>query len=219
MSNRIEFVAGVCPLIYKECEHTQVLITRELTAKEATGKLAGMWGLGYETVEEKDGIVETHQEAIARYFQEELKVTKGEVYLPQDLDKAKICIVRISPPEMAAWVHVYPCPVSGDFEAEPGDFKDEVGQPLWIDLNKILAAERGSRRILFRAGTYEIIEEHVIRQEVTKRGVRIYHNPKNLPPWQIYRLMEQGFSQTEALSRLGVDPKPLLDSQVLIHSL
>lgn len=216
----LEKVAGVCPVIYKKENPFKILIVRELTDKLLTGKLAGMWGIGYETVEKGDGLNgESHRQAISRFFEEEIRVLSGRVYIHEDLSQAKIAKVRISPPEMGAWVHAYPLPASEDFSAVRGNFQDEVDGPIWMDCETILAAEKGSNRILFRAGTYEIVKSHLDRLKNPSSPVVIEPNPINLPPWNFFRLREQGLSQTEALSQEGIDPTILSESHFLIHSL
>lgn len=213
---RVELIAGVCPIIYRESEPTKVLVVPELTAKEVTGKFSRMWGLGYETVEEG----ESHWETIRRFFIEEVRAREGEIVLPLDLEPTKIAIIRISPPEMAAWVHAYPCPVPDSFEARRGNFVDEVGAPVWLDTQAILGEEQGPNRMIFRAGTYELVRAFENRlAHPTDNTVAIIPTPINLPDWRVYRLIEQGFSQTEALSQLGIDPQPLLSSWERVRSL
>lgn len=215
-----EKVAGVCPVLYKPGEPTKVLMVRELTDKELTGKLAGMWGIGYETVEAGFGDNgESHRQAISRFLAEEIRVIRGSVKMPEKLSQVKLAIVRISPPEMAAWVHAYALPVSEDFVAERGIFQDEVDGPVWIDCKTILEAERGKNRGLFRAGTYEIAGSHVAHLVNPSSPVVVEPNPINLPPWEFFRLRKQGFSQTEALSQLDVDSRPLQESHLLVRSL
>lgn len=216
INSRVELVAGVCPLLYYPEDPYKVLVIRELTAKKLTGKLAGMWGLGYETVEQG----EDHRATIHRFFQEEITVVKGRVFIPEDLEAAKLCVVRISLPEMSAWLHVYACPVSADSILSAGNFEQEVKNPLWIDAKKILEVEKGAQRILFRAGTYEILKSHLVRlSDPDNFNPLIYEDPINLPPREVYRLMEGGLSQIEALCQLGIDPRPLEQSLALIHSL
>lgn len=216
IDSRAELVAGVCPLLYYPEEPHKVLITRELTAKKLTGKLAGMWELGYETVEQR----EDHRAAIYRFFQEEVRIVDGRVFIPKELEAVKLCVVRISPPEMAAWIHVYACPVSEDLILSAGNFRYEVENLLWVDSCKILEMENEAKRILFRAGTYEILKSHLARlSNPDNFKPLICENPINLPNWEVYRLMEEGLSQSEALCQLGIDPRPLEQSMALIHSL
>lgn len=220
MNNRIEKVAGVCPVLYKPDDPTKVLIVRELADKELTGKLAGMWGIGYETVEDSDGENgESHRQAISRFFDEEMRILSGRMLMPEHLSQTKLAIVRISPPHMAAWVHAYAFPVTEDFAATRGAFQDEVDGPVWIDCEAILDAERGRNRVIFRAGTYEIVKSHLVRLANPGSGVVIEPNPINLPPWEFFRLRERGINREEALSQVGVDPRLLQESHSLIHSL
>lgn len=216
IDSRAELVAGVCPLLYHPEDPYKVLVIRELTAKKLTGKLAGMWGLGYETVEQE----EDHCAAIYRFFQEEIKIVDGRVFIPEDLEAAKLCVVRISLPEISAWLYAYACPVSEDLVISVGSFEHEVKNPLWIDANKILEVEKGAKRILFRAGTYEILKSHLAHlSDPDNFKPLICENPINLPNWEVYRLMKEGLSQSEALCQLGIDPRPLEQSLALIHSL
>ncbi len=216
IDSRIELVTGVCPVLYYPEDHQKVLVVRELTAKRQTGKLAGMWGLGYETVEPG----EDHRAAINRFFLEEVKIVDGTVFIPDNLEESKLCVIRISPPEIAAWLHVYACPVSEDLIVSNGSFQQEVQFPLWMDVDRILRAESNSNRILFRAGTYEIVKSFLAKLNLGKNFVpQEYFDPINIPPVEIYNLMEQGLSQSEALCRLGIDPTQLEQSHYLIHSL
>lgn len=215
-----EKIAGVCPVLYKPDDPTKILVVRELTDKEVTGKLFGMWGIGYETVEASDGVNgSSFRQALDRFFAEEIQVVSGRVLMPETLSEVKLAQIRISPPHMAAWVHAYALPVSEDFVATRGTFQDEVDGPLWMDCETILEAEQGKNRVLFRPGTYEIVKSHLTRLENPSSPVVVELNPVNLPPWEFFRLREQGFSQNEALSRLGIDPRPLEDSHHLVHSL
>lgn len=215
MSSRVEFIAGVCPVLYKPSDTARILMIPELTAKEATGKLAGMWGPPFETVEEG----ETHRQAIERcIFDEETKVRQGRIFIPDNLQDTRLCVVRISPPEVAAWVHAYSIPVSDDFEVERGNFNHEVGNPEWVDCQTVIEAEKGANRIVFKPATYEIIKAHIER--LSNPG-QFQHKevltPVNLPDWRIYQLIEGGVSQFEALFLSGVDPTPLLNSEELIR--
>ncbi len=216
IDQKAELVAGVCPLLFKQEQPETVLVVHELTAKKITGKYVGMWGLGYETVEAG----ETHRQAIDRYFQEEVRVIQGQVFTPEDLEASKLCIVRISPPEMEAWVHAYPYPVSKDFAVERGDFKDEIGRSAWVDATKVLELEGSRNGIIFRPGTYEIIRAHLEKLLQPDSFVtRIHATPSNLPNWDLFRLLEEGFNQIEALYHLGIDPTLLSNSPDSIRSL
>lgn len=224
---RVEKVAGVCPVLYKPSNPEMVLILQENEWKRQTGKLANMWGLPYETVEPNGfDLLESHKEAIGRCTGdinnsgEEIRVLRGAVLIPEDLERSKLSIVRISPPEIAAWVHAYACPVTEDFLAERGRFYKEIGGLVWANASRLLATQRGRERIKpLRAGTYEILPDLFASLRDETRPVGIYPNPFNLPPWEIYDLLEAGLSQREALSRVGIDPKILEDSHFLIHSL
>lgn len=213
--DRIELVAGVCPLLYKADNPDSVLITRELRYKEQTGKLAGMLGFGYESVEEG----ESYRDATLRYFQEELKPVAGKMYIPDDLEASTLCITRISPPEMQAWVHAFSIPVSSDFEAVRGSEVDEIDGPWWVDARKILQIERTKAGSVFRCGTFEIALAHMVKLKNTDFNPKICDTPINLPDWRLYRLMEEGFSQNEAMCRVGLDPQLLANSQELVRLL
>lgn len=223
-TDRVELVTGVGILLYRQNDPDQVLISREIQYKELTGKLAGQWGTtGFETQELKaDGIPENHREVIERYFHEEIRVVKGNVDIPYDLEEAKLCIARISPPEKAAWVHVYHTPVSDDFKSEIGECSDEISEVQWASCKKILAF-RGTRfEKIIRPPGYEILQEHVwFIDGMFRHEERIYPNPLNLPPWEVYQLIEQGFSQDQALSLLGYAyaPRILRESSDLIRLL
>lgn len=211
---RIELLAGVCPVLYKPNQPYSVLMTQELTTKELTGKVAGMWGPPFETVE----VGENHRQALERCFEEEIRITRGKAFIPVDLEEAKLCIVRVSPPESAAWVHAYSVPVSADFEAVRGDFMDEVGHPEWVNCSRVLDAEKGNNRIIFRPATYEIIRAHLARLSKPIGFIpREVETPINLPDWELFHLIDQGVSQIEALFQLGIDPQPLLNSRFLIR--
>lgn len=221
-ADRIELVTGIGVLLYRASNPDQILISREIKYKELTGKLVGEWATtGYETQEFKpDGVLESHREVIERYSSEEIRVIRGRAYIPSNLEETKLCVARISPPEMAAWIHTYHLPVSDDFEAEVGDFKDEIGEVAWASCRKLLSLKETPLQILLRPASFEILQEHIWAQkEVSRRDVQDYPDPFNLPPWRVYRLLEAGFTQDEALSQLGIDPRPLRESSALIRSL
>lgn len=230
-SERIEIVRGVCALIYRATDPKTVLISQELEAKELTGKLANQWGLGYETVKKEAGVWETDRTAIERCVGpdgEEVKITKGSMFIPDTLDDSKLCIVRISPPDKDAWVHAYSVLVSDDFAITQGKFRKEMGEVAWAsckDILEIIEDERIRARLsIFRPGTYEILTQHLQRQSKENSfEVGIVPEPINLPRWEVYNLMRakgrKRLTQGEALSQLGIDPKPLEDSLVLVHSL
>lgn len=231
-SERIEVVKGVCALIYRVVDPKTVLISQELEAKELTGKLASQWGLGYETVKKEGRVWETDRTAIKRCIGsdgEEVKVVEGSMFIPDSLDDSKLCIVRISPPDIGAWVHAYPVPVSDDFAVTRGKLRKEMGEVAWAsceDILEMIEDERKRARIsIFRPGTFEILTQHLQRQAEEKIfEVGIFPEPINLPPWEVYSLMERTkgrrkLTQSEALSQLGIDPQPLEDSLALVHSL
>lgn len=180
-----------------------------------------MWGPGFETVDKKpNGQMETHPETIARFFEEEVKVKQGRIFIPEDLESSRLAVVRISPAENQAWVHAYPVPVSEDFIPQRGSFEDEVGQPRWVDGRKVLNAAGTSNEIVFRTGTYEILRNHLSKfmPDIISTS-HFVDSPINLPNWDIYDLMKKGVNQIKALSLLGIDPSPLLRAEVLIRSL
>lgn len=231
--DRIELVAGVCPLVYRQDRPRVVLLTQELTSKKLTGKLAGQWGPGYETRESVNGRLESHREAIERYFEEEV-VLGSNVTIPDEdtLKENKLCIARISPPEQAAWVHAYPFPVQADVRVRRGARKKEIGKVAWVDLEAVLAMKGTPNEIIFRPGTYEILEKHrerlIFIQAQKQNGlcfeVGYFPSPVNLPDWRVYDLMERNngtvaLTQNRALSRLGIDSRPLRASLSLIRSL
>lgn len=195
-------INGVCPFIYRMDDPKKVLFVPELTAKEGSGKLAGQLGPGFETVEPG----ENHRDAINRFFREEIHPTNGIAFIPDRLEESKLCTIRVSHQELSAeaWVHVYPIPVSSDYVAGQGSFDHEVGMPIWVDGEKVLEIQRNyPQKLLFRAGTSEIIKKHFEKIRNPDRAVfeRILH-PEGIPPREVYRLMrEEGLSQTEALSR------------------
>lgn len=220
-SERVELVTGIGILLYRQSNPDQVLATKENNAKELTGKLAGQWvPSGYETHDlNSNGLPETYAEVIDRYGKEEIRKLGGQIFIPERLEESKLLIARISPPEMAAWVHSFRIPVSDDFEVEPGDFENEIGDATWVSAQKLLDLKGTDLQILLRAGSYEILEAHVMINQGLTTGFGIHENPVNLPNWQTYRLMEKGVTQDVALSQLGIDPQPLKDSSALIRSL
>ncbi|TSC66302.1 MAG: hypothetical protein CEO21_212 [Microgenomates group bacterium Gr01-1014_80] len=123
---RIELVTGVGTLLFRRSNPDQVAIARENNFKKLTGKLAGQWATtGYETRDPKpDGFMETFREVIDRYCREEIGVIRGQIYIPDNLEEAKLCVARISHPDDEAWVHVHDLPVSDDFEIVVGDFEN-----------------------------------------------------------------------------------------------
>ncbi len=220
-SERIESVTGIGVLLYRSTNPDQILIAREAQYKRLTGKLVGEWATtGYETQESKpSGVLETYREVIDRYSTEEIRKIRGQIYIPDNLEEARLCSARISEPEMAAWVHAYHFPVSDDFEAEIGDFKGEISEIVWSSCRKLLVLRGTALEILLRPAAYEILQEHIWALEGRPRSGD-YFNPVNLPPWEFYDIMEQGApSQDAALCQLGIDPWPLANSAVLIRSL
>lgn len=214
---QIPTVNGVCPLIYRIDKPSHIMVVQELTAKELTGKLSGQWGPGFETIEPG----ENHRNAIDRFLKEEVLPTRGSIAIPERLEESKLCTVRVSPEGLSpeAWVHVYPVPVSPDFEGTQGSFVHEVSKPIWVDAKRVLATQGvNSRSMLFRTGTYEIFRKHLEKVDHPEQSVfeRILH-PDGMPAREIYRLMGDGLSQIEALSQLYGNPPQLEDSLAWIR--
>jgi 8-oxo-dGTP pyrophosphatase MutT (NUDIX family) len=190
-------------------------MTTEKNAKEKSGKLQGQLGFPYETVEPG----ESHPQAIERLLEEEVTVTAGQIAILNPLESAKLAIVRVSKPEVGAWLHAYQIPVTPETQFRRGTFDHEVGDPIWVDVRKVLTTE-GAQRVLFKGGTTEIARAHLAHlKNPHELRRRIVENPTELPNWAVYELMKKGFTQIEALSQLGIDPTPFLRSEVLIHSL
>ncbi len=215
IDSRVELISGVGAVIYRQNNPHQVLMTTEKNSKEESGKLQGQLGFPYETVEPG----ESHAQAMDRLLQEEVAVTAGRIAIPHPLESAKLSIVRVSKPEVGAWLHAYQISATQDSQFRRGSFDHEVGEPVWVDVRRILATQ-GTQRVLFKGGTSEIARAHLAHLE-NPHQLRslIVEKPTELPNWEIYELMKKGFTQIEALSQLGIDPTPFLRSEVLIHSL
>ena len=199
-------VAGVCPVIRYIDDPSIFFASTESTWKRLTNKFTGQIGLGYETVEK----YETHREAIDSYFQEEVIVSKGEIYIPDDLEKALLCVVQLS---KGAWLFAYDVKSSRDIELRVGKEKEEIGGVCKISYNKVKEAQKGSERFWFRAGTLEIMDSAIAFDSNPKAfRPNLYLNSSSTIPDKFFNLMETGkFNQTEALSRSGIQLPPLED--------
>jgi len=213
MVSSTEIEAGVCPFIVHPSNPDLFLAVIELQNKEYTYKVAGTLGPGFETVKREEG--EDHIGAINRFFREEILVLRGQVFIPDPLEAAKLCKVQLSPD---TWVAVYPMRVSDDFVAGIGTEKHEIAGPLWLSRRRSLETTAGSGRVLFRTGTNEILECYRDRYDYSLQfPLREYSEPLKPFPPEVFDWIRKGATSTEALSLSGVDPRPLLDYLVLAH--
>lgn len=216
MAISLEQEAGICPFITHPKESDFFLAIMELENKEYSYKLAGMFGPGFETVKREEG--ESHRGAIDRFFIEEVTKVRGQVFIPNNLEEAKLCKVQLTP---GAWVAVYPVSVSEDFEAGIGTARKEVSTPIWLSRSRTLRAiSEGSGRLLFRTGTKEILESYRNRFDYgLQYPTREYPDPMRPFPPEVFEKMQQGITPFEALSQSGIDPIPLINSLLSIHLL
>lgn len=213
MVSSTELEAGVCPFIVHPSDPDLFLAVTELQNKEYTYKVAGTLGPGFETVKKEEG--EGHIDTVNRFFREEILVLRGQVFIPDPLEEAKLCRVQLS---SNTWVAVYPIRVSEDFVAAIGTEKHEIAGPLWLSRRRSLETIEGPGRVLFRTGTKEILECFRDRYDYNLQfPPREYSEPLKPFPSEVFDWISKGASSTEALSRSGIDPSPLLDDLVLSH--
>lgn len=211
-SERIEVVAGVCPLIIHPINTNLYLGIQEKTWKRETNKLAGMWSPAFETVEPG----ESHLEALKRCIGgksgqplgEEIGLKRGVLTLAKDVDTALLCKVQLSP---GVWLYVYPVVASKDLVVGRGSKGNEVESPAWMSADLILESLFKPKQFSFRPGVLEIVKSFKDwRSNIFTYQPRIFESPVNSVPYRVFDLLESGISQSEALSRLGLGPQRLL---------
>lgn len=203
--------AGVGALII-DPETFRFLCITELHVKRGTNKLAGQISIPMESVEPTD---RDRRRAWKKLFTEEIKPVNFD---PREINQMFLGQFELVP---NIFVHCRAFIVPHDAQIVSGTKKAEVTDMQWHNSDEILRQPQGSIR--FRLGVREIIKTFYIdfQQKLAdfKPVICSYGSLLNNIPVQIFELMEEGLSQSEALSQLGIDPKPLEDSLALIHSL
>lgn len=196
MSEIEERTTGVGALIVVADTHRPDFLTIEETrTKRSSGKLKGMRSLPMETVE--DG--ETHQQALARLLQEEVRL--NTVCLAGELIRLKLGRYELTP---GVVLHAYVIEAPRDSGISVGSGVD-VQRPEWTSIEEVLATSRGSLR--FRPGVKEIITTYLdYLQDKESFQQVIYSSDElaNTVPNDVYDLIDQGTNETEALSQLGL---------------
>ncbi|OGE43232.1 hypothetical protein A3B45_00725 [Candidatus Daviesbacteria bacterium RIFCSPLOWO2_01_FULL_39_12] len=203
-----EIKAGVCPLIINSTNPNLYLGVQERTWKRETNKLAGMWSPAFETVEPGESHLATLKRCIGAGCGEEISIVGGEITIPDNLDNSLLCKVQLS---SGIWLYVYPLVASNDLEVVTGLYTHEVQTPAWISDSLVVASKYRPGNFTFRPGVLEISES--LREQKANRWTyrpRIYENPVNSVPTEVFDLLEAGISQNEALYRLGLGPQQLL---------
>lgn len=190
----VERVTGVGALVVSP--NDQFLCITELRPKRLTGKLAGMKSLPMETVEGG----ESHQEALIRLFQEEVKIG-----VDNSLDKPlKLCTGQLTP---GVWLHAYLFDVNSELVIQSGSELNEIGEVSWMSIEDVLKSEVGNLR--FRPGVREVLLSfREYRKNPANFQPKAYHTMIDRVPEEIFDLIDSGLSQREALSRLGYYLQP-----------
>lgn len=203
--------AGVGALII-DPETFLFLCITELHVNKGTNKLAGQISIPMESVEHTD---RDRRRAWNKLFTQEIK--------PVNFDPRKTNQVFLGQFELVPqiFVHCRVFIIPHDAQILLGSEKAEVTGMQWYSFDEILRQPKGSLR--FRLGIREIVKtfyrDFQQNSAEFKPVIYTYDKLRNSIPTQVFELIEGGLSQSEALSRLGIDPRPLEDSMALIRSL
>lgn len=182
------------------------LTIKELNSKRSTNKLAGMRSLPMETVEAG----ETHNLALKRMFFEE---TIPNPWLGGLLDTTLLCKAQLSP-GVVLYSYLVEAPWQTTFSL--GSDTQDVTDPHWMPRSRVLFPENNNH-FAFRPGVFETIMSYNHRlRDPQNFEPQTFINLKNAVPDRVFDLMDQGVSQTEALSQLGLLPEPPLEPQLEI---
>ncbi len=175
----LETIAGVCALIVTQ--GGLFVAVQETRHSRITNKVPGMVSAPMETV--KPG--ETHQQALKRLLEEEVKV----IGLENPQARVKLCQVQLSP---GVWIHAYFLEVREQLPLESGNDGDTIN-PQWMNMNKIMETDPNKGR--FRPGMREIAQSYLTRLQCLQNGgvyeSGVYFVPQGSVP-------EEVFSQIEA---------------------
>ncbi|EKD90799.1 MAG: hypothetical protein ACD_30C00090G0020 [uncultured bacterium] len=204
-----ERIAGVGALIVcPEWMDRGFLSIEELRAKRSTNKLAGMRSIPMETVEGE----ETHNQALQRMFREE---TIPSMNLGSSLDRTLLCSAQLSP---GVVLYSYLIEVPWIIKFSSGADTQDVIEPRWIPRTSVLYPDPVNL-FAFRPGVYETLVSYNRRLDNPQNFIpETFVNLKNLVSTEVFDLMDQGLSQTEALSRLGLVQQPYPDFPSLDRS-
>lgn len=204
-----EKVAGVGALVVcPDWLDRGFLTVKELRTKRSTNKLAGMRSIPMETVEEG----ETHNQALQRMLCEEITPS---IYLGSNLDNILLCRSQLSP---GIFLYSYLLEVPWPISFRLGTDTLDVTDPMWIPRTSVLYPDPVNS-FAFRPGVYETLTSFSRRLDNPQKfEAATFVNLKNLVPTEAFDLMDQGFSQTEALSRLGLVQQPYPEFQSLDRS-
>lgn len=195
MVDIIENKSGVGAFIVAPERPDSFLAITELTSKRSSNKLCGMYSPPFETVE--DG--ETHQDALRRVFTEELRIIRGEVPIPKDLESAKLCVVQLSP---NVWLHTYLLQASEGTIFRLGDMKHEVGMSFSAKIKDVIESGNDPTSLIYRPASIEIAYSYLkyLRDPQNFQPL-IYQKTFHSVPAEIFDRLERQANQNEALSR------------------
>jgi len=168
---------------------------RHTQAKEASLKLASQISMPTET--KHPG--ETDVDAIQRLWEEELAV--------QDIKDPGIylnaCVFEAPRAKAILRTHLFFAPYISEIRLIDG----EIADTGWSPFHDCLNTPRGSWR--FRSGLYESIQSYRnwVRNPEGYYPVTYTQSIHSIP-MEVFVLMRQGFTEKEALSRLGLDLLP-----------
>ncbi len=191
-----EQVAGVGAfIVVPSIPELGFLTIEEQSSKRLTNKLKGMRSLPMETIE----IGENHQQALERLFREEVRIPV--ISHPDNLTRLKLSTCELTEGVILHAYLIELAPTLHPF-GEIGSHKDEVGNVDWTNTMDVLMA-KGSLR--FRPGVFEVVSSYIgYRARPETFTPFVYTRLRDQVPMGIFDLMEQGISQTEALSRFGL---------------
>lgn len=169
---------------------------QELATKRSTNKLAGMITFPMETIEAG----ESHQDAMVRLYQEELRLTPA---VARD-DLTKILLSRIElTPGAVCYVYLH--------EVEPGvllgvggSTDQEVSPPKWTPFRDILNTKGGAYSV--RGGVRESVLDFIDRRNnpnIYQLKLHRYFELFHHVPAYVFDLIERGVSE-EGFVSLGI---------------
>lgn len=216
----MERLAGVGAFIVKESNPNLFLAITEGYSNRLTNKIAGMISAPFETIKEDD---RNHKRALERIFkkvgykgEEELCILQGDIKVPEELEKAKLCIVQLTE---GVWLHAYLLYASADLVVGKGKEADVIDEPQLVSIDEVLDFERGGNGFRFRPGMVEIVKNYLSYLTDPENHIpQIYLEPVNSIPTSVFDLVGSGVSQTEVWSQLYFEHLRLAGSPALVHS-
>lgn len=196
-----ERVAGVGALVIRGDGWQDVLsrcflTVRELCDKRASNKLAGMLSIPMETVEPGEDLTS----ALGRMFEEEV-VIDG---LDRDAleSRIKLCKCELRP---GVALHTFLITPQRKIRIQIGSHPEEVNGASWTMISDVVSSY--VRPYEFRPGVYESIQSYIRFLNDPNRFETqffAYDELRCTVPEGIFDLIDSGFTQKEALSRLGL---------------